>query len=171
MFTTGSAWFLGGSLSSNLLPNSAYLAPGSYNVTGTGGNDVGPFKASFTVPQPLAWTDQTQFVQVSRSQPLAIAWTGGQSGQLAGVVGFSVDLPSNSSTVFACLAPAGAHNLTVPAAILTNLPATRPNVLQSKSVIYLVSLLPSAATTLQASGLDAGQVISSYISGKTVIWQ
>lgn len=171
VFTTGLAFFLGGSLSSNLIPNSAYLAPGSYTVTGTGGKDAGPFTASFNVPQPLAWTNQSQLLQIPRAQPLAISWTGGSSGQLVAVVGFSEDLPANASTVFACLAPSGASSFTVPPSILANLPPTRPNVLQSKSVVYLIGLTPSAPTALKASGLDAGQIISTYISGKTVIWQ
>jgi uncharacterized protein (TIGR03437 family) len=171
VFASGLAWFLGGSLSSNLIPNSAYLAPGPYTVTGMGGNDVGHFTASFTVPQPLTWTNQSQLVQIPRSQPLAISWTGGSAGQLVGVVGFGEDLPTNSSTVFACLAPPGAKSFSVPPAILTNLPATRPNILQSKSVVYLISLTPSAPGALQAPGLDAGEIISAYISGKTVVWQ
>jgi uncharacterized protein (TIGR03437 family) len=171
LFSTGWVSYLGGALSSNLIPSSLFLDPGAYTLMGIGGSDVGPFTVSFTVPQPLTWTNQSQLTNLSRSQPLTVSWSGGAAGQLVGVVGIGEDLPTNASTVFACLAPPNATSFTVPAAILTNLPATRPNVLQSKSVIYLVSLTPSSGAPLKASGLDVGAAAFSYISGKTVIWQ
>ena len=171
LFTGALAAYLGGALSNNLIPNSLYLDPGSYSITSPGGKDVGPFQASFTVPQPLTWTNRDQLTAVPRSQPLTVAWSGGASGDLVGVVGFGEDLPTYASTVFACLAPPSATSFTVPAAILANLPATRGNVLQSKSVVYLVTIPQASAAALNASGLDTGFAAASYITGKTVAWQ
>jgi hypothetical protein len=53
------------------------------------------------------------------------------------IVGFGVDVPTNASTMFACIAPANATSFTVPAVIMSNVPAGRMNPLHSKDVIYL----------------------------------
>jgi hypothetical protein len=171
VFSSARVSYHGGSLSNNLIPKSLYLDPGSYTITGLGGKDIGAFTASFTTPQSLTWTNRDQLTVVPRSQPLALSWAGGSPDQWVGIVGFGEDLPTNASTVFACLAPPGANNLIVPANMLSNLPPTRANVLQSKSVLYLVSLPRSSVTKLNASGLDAGAAGFVYVSGKTVVWQ
>jgi hypothetical protein len=140
-------------------------------MMGFGGSNVGPFSVSFTIPQPLTWTNRDQLVTVNRTQPLAISWTGGDSGQTVAVIGVGVDLPTNSSAVFSCIATPGATGLTVPADMLSNLPATRPNPLQSKDLIYLVNLAGSSVQNLNASGLDQGATGYYLINGKTVVLQ
>ncbi len=164
------AGYLGGMISNNILPSSLYLDPGAYSVTGFGGLDVGPFTASFTAPQPVAWTNRSQLNAIDRTQPLTLNWTGG-AGQIIAIVGFGEDLPTNSSAGFACIAPAGASSFTVPTDMLANLPATRPNPLQSKDVIYLLSLPNATLQNLNASGLDLGLSAFVDINGKMVVWQ
>jgi len=163
--------YLGSSVSSGLFPNTSFLQPGSYQVSGAGG-DVGPFSVSATMPQPLTWTNRDQIVLVDRTQPLNVTWSGGSAAQVA-IVGFGVDLPTFSTTVFGCLAPPGASSFTVPAIVLSNVPATRPNPLQSKSVIYLGNAPnnTSSGVNLNASGLDAGYATFQFATGKTVIFQ
>jgi hypothetical protein len=100
-----------------------------------------------------------------------LSWTGGDSGQVVGILGFGEDLPTNSSAVFVCIAPLGSSSFTVPADILSNLPATRPNPLQSKDVIYLLTLAGSSVQNLNASGLDVGLTSYYSIIGKTVVLQ
>ena len=163
--------YLGGSVSNNLFNNTLYLQPGAYQVSGAPGGDVGAFTASAAMPQPLTWTNRDQLVFVDRTQPLTVQWTGGSGSQVA-VVGFGVDLPTDSTTVFGCLAPAGATSLSVPAAVLANLPATRPNPLQSKSVIYLGNApTGSALSGVSGGGLNAGLALFENALGKTVVWQ
>jgi len=165
------AGFLGGQISNNILPDSLFLNPGSYSVTGFGGADVGAFMTSFTIPQPLTWTNQTQLVTVKRTQPLTLAWAGGSSSDMNYIVGVGEDLPSNSSAVFVCVVPPGATSFTVPADMLANLPATRPNPLQSKDVIYLITAQGPSIQSLKATGLDKGATASYLINGKTVVFQ
>lgn len=163
--------YLGGSISSGLFASTLFLQPGSYQVSGLAGGDVGSFSASATMPQSLTWTNRDQLVSVDHTQPLNLAWSGGSLTQVA-IVGFGVDLPTNSTTVFGCLAPPGASNFTVPAIVLSNLPATRSNPLQSKSVIYLGNAPnTSSAVNLNASGLDVGYAAFQFATGKTVIFQ
>jgi uncharacterized protein (TIGR03437 family) len=162
---------LGGLISNNILPNTLYLSPGSYTMTGSGGTDVGPFSATFNIPQPLTWNNRNQLDVVDRTQPLTISWTGGDTGQEIAVVGVGEDLPTNSSAVFKCIALPGASSLTVPPDVLSNLPATRQNPLQSKGIIYLVNLAGTSIQKLNAKGLDQGSTGYFYINGKTVVLQ
>ena len=123
------------------------------------------------MPQPLTWTTRDQTVIVNRSQPLQVSWSGG-SGSNVIIVGFGVDLPTDSTTVFGCVAPDGATSFSIPAMVLANVPPTRPNPLQSKSVIYLGNS-PSSSTdaAFNSSGLDTGFVAFRYLTGKTVLFQ
>jgi hypothetical protein len=140
-------------------------------VSGTGGLDVGSFSTSFTIPQPVVWTNRDQLTIVNRAQPLTISWTGGDNGQLVVIMGYGEDLPTNASAAFACIAPPGASSFTVPPAILSNLPQTRANPLQSKDVIYLGVMPGSSVKSFNAKGLDQGLSEFYQINGKTVIFQ
>jgi uncharacterized protein (TIGR03437 family) len=162
---------LGGFITNNILPNSLYLNPGAYSISGMGGTGVGPFSVNFTIPQPLNWTNQSSIGTVVRSQPLTLNWTGGETGDLDFVIGLGVDLPTNSSSIFVCSVPSGANTFAVPPDILANLPATRPNPLQSKDVIYLLSVQGPSIVNLNATGLTSGATSAYLINGKTVLFQ
>jgi uncharacterized protein (TIGR03437 family) len=170
-FFSATAGFLGGLISNNILPSSLFLDPGSYTLRGFGGTEVGSFTTNFTIPQPLNWTNRLQTNLVPRAQPLTISWTGGDTSQVVSIIGFGDDLPTNSSTAFVCIAPPGATSFTVPTDILSTLPAGRPNPLQSKDVIYLLTLSGSSLKPINATGLDVGLTSYYSIIGKTVYWQ
>lgn len=170
-FAMARAGYLGGSFSNNLIPNTLYLTPGSYTVQGFGGANIGPFMTSFTIPQPVNWANQTTTNVVNRALPLTLSWTGGDSGQVNAILGFGEDLPTNSSAVFVCIAPPGSTSFTVPTDMLANLPATRSNPLQSKDVIYLMTLAGSSISNLNATGLNTGFTSYYSIFGKTVVLQ
>ena len=160
---------IGGPIGSYLplysLPNTLFLTPGSFTVTGAGGADVGAFQVSITIPNPLVWTNRDQTTNVARSQPLPLNWTGSAAGQTVAVFGVNSDLPTDSSAVFLCIAPSGASSFTVPAEVLSALPATQPTPLHSKSVIYLMA---SSDTPFSANGLKTALASSVYVTGKTV---
>ena len=159
---------LGGQLPLWSLPSTLYLTPGNYTVSGDGGKDVGGIKVSIAVASPLTWTNRDQTTAVSRSQPLTLNWSGGPNGQSVSILGENSDLRTNSSALFYCVAPAGATSFTVPPQVLAFIPPTRPNPLDSTSIIFLIS---STSTPLTAAGLDAGVASSTYKTGKTVNFQ
>jgi len=163
--------YLGAALSTSLIPNTLFLDPGSYQISGTGNGSVGSFSASLSAAAPLTWTNRDQLLTVNRSQPLPISWTGGAANQTVAILGFSVDLPTDSTSVFGCLAPSGATSFMVPSLAMANLPATRSNPLNSKSVIYLLSYPDSGLASLGASGLNSSYAAFTYLNGKTVIFQ
>jgi len=163
--------YLGGSISNGIFSNTQFLQPGSYQVSGMPGGDLGSFTATAKMPAPITWTNRDQIAAVNRSQPLNITWSSGSGTQVV-IVGFGVDLPNDSTTVFGCLTPPGATSFPIPTSVLANVPATRGNPLQSKDVIYLGNVPDtSSAANLMAAGLDAGAVAFQYATGKTVIFQ
>jgi hypothetical protein len=108
---------------------------------------------------------------VDRTKTLPLSWSGVPAGQAVAILGVSFDRPTNSSAMFYCSAPQNATSFTVPAEILSALPATRPNILQSKGVIYLMTMTPLNGTPFTAPGLDAATAIAGHMIGKTVRFQ
>jgi uncharacterized protein (TIGR03437 family) len=148
-----------------------FLNPGNFTASGSGGSDVGAFQAAFVMPAPLSWTNRDRISPVNRSQPLTLNWSNAPSGQPVVIFGGAVDLPSNGSAVFACVASPGATSFTIPANILQALPPTRANLVRSKGAIYVGSFSSQSPTTFSATGLDTGLVLPGSFVGKTVIFQ
>lgn len=146
-----------------------FLTPGQYTITGGGGADVGPFSASVTVPasNPITWTNRDQLTTVKRSQPLTFTWTG--TAYLVSLEGINYDVPTNTSTAFRCIAPAGATSFTVPSWILTNIGATRSNAMQSRSLIGIASA--TAPATFQATGLNSTAATYVLLQAVNVTFQ
>ena len=164
---TGGTAALGGNLPLYGLPSQLVLTPGNFTVSGAGGANVGAMNVPITVPSPITWTNRDQTTLVNRSQPLTISWTGGQ-GQTIQILGENSDLPTNSSSLFYCVAPAGATSLTVPPQVLAAIPATRANWLDSTGVIFVTS---SSQATFNQQGLSAAFATAVYKTGKTVVFQ
>jgi hypothetical protein len=150
------------------LPNQLFLAPGNYTVTGNGGADIGGINTAITIGSPLIWTNRDQITNVDRTQPLTLNWSGAPPGQTVQILGENSDLPTNSSSLFFCVAPADATSFTVPPQVLAAISATRSSALDSTSVIFLMS---STLSSFNASGLSAGNALAIYRTGKTVVFQ
>jgi uncharacterized protein (TIGR03437 family) len=164
----GAAAVLGSYLPLYSFPNQLTLSAGSYTVASNGGANVPPINVPVTIGSPLTWTNRDQTVMVDRTQPLVVNWSGGAGGQTVTIIGVGSDLPTNSSAVFRCYAPAGASSFTIPPQVLGAIPASRSHALSSKDVIYVVS---SSGTAFQASGLATAQAGSVYMTGKTVAFK
>jgi uncharacterized protein (TIGR03437 family) len=107
-------------------PSGSILA-GTYNVTGSGGNDVGPFSTSITIGPPLTLNNPLP-TTVTESAGLTIKWTGGIASDavlINGTSGTTTGTGTNqitTTTGFVCTTTAGQGTFTVPASILTWLP-------------------------------------------------
>ncbi|HEX5227379.1 MAG TPA: hypothetical protein VFW44_06695 [Bryobacteraceae bacterium] len=150
------------------LPNTLFLSPGDYTVKSSGGAKVASFQATITMPAPLVWTNRDETTNVPRNQPLTLNWSGGGSGQTVVILGADSDLPTNSSAVFICNSGSGANSFTVPPEVLSAIPATRPDVLRSKSAIYVIG---NVDTPFSAPGLQTAISSAVYATGKTVVFQ
>jgi len=160
-----------GSYVSSYFPNQLVLNPGASTLTASGGADVHGFSAAITIPQPFTWTGREQLSSINRGQPLTLSWIGLPAGQQMSILGGNVDLPSNSSAIFYCVAPANASSFTIPTAVLGAMPATRADPRKSKGAIYLVNSSPGNGTPVSATGLNAAVALPMYMFGKLVIFQ
>jgi uncharacterized protein (TIGR03437 family) len=151
-------------------PNQVFLSPGTYTVSAAGAGSVGAVQASITLPAAITWTNRSNLQTVPRSTPLSLSWSGLAANQYMAIFGGSVDLPTNSSAMFYCLAPAGASSFVVPAQVLAAVPATRGNY-KSKSAIYLWTTAIANGTPFSVPGLDSAYGIGAYVLGKTVVFQ
>jgi uncharacterized protein (TIGR03437 family) len=159
---------LAGSISGLPLTNTTFLDPGGFMLSLAGGKDIGPASANFTVPPPFTWTNRDQVSPITRSSGFTVNWTGGDPNASVFVMGAGLDLPSNSTALFLCLAPPGAGSFTVPADLLANVPAPRPRLVQSKGVVYVGQWNLATPEKMQSSGLDFSAIVPAFVSGTTV---
>lgn len=103
-----------------------YLEPGQYTVdNGSGGADVGSFRASLTVPAPLDWTNRDSIQNVQRTQNLTVAWSGRDlAGQFVLIGGVSTRTDLGVRGSFFCTERAAAERFTVSSTVLSSLPAS-----------------------------------------------
>lgn len=142
------------------------IAQGTYTLTGTGGLNIGAFTASTPVPALLDWTNRSTISMVNRSSPLQLNWTGGGASDLVTITGISANLvggtenaPVFDSGVFVCIARASAGTFSVPANILSQLPATTGSVENGASLGSLALALTGDGSTgrFQAPVVGDGQ--------------
>jgi len=121
---------------------------GTFTFKGTGGANVGPFTASVVFPNPvLNWTNQSAGANITRSSGLPITWSGGTSGTYVSIGGSSSSSSTTATASFTCIAPVSAGQFTVPAYILSALPAGTGSVTVDNNTNY---------QTFNASGLNYG---------------
>jgi uncharacterized protein (TIGR03437 family) len=166
---------LGGSFTGTLpgLPTAGplFFNPGSFTIDdGSGGADIGAFKANVTVPaSTLTWTNQDSFTNVPRSQDLQLTWSGGSAN--VAVFGSSADPNTNALTAFTCVAPAGASQMTVPSWVLGALPASGLSSEGARVGYLSIATVLSQPVRFQASGVDAGFINWAQSISKNVVYQ
>lgn len=151
-----------------------YLEPGAYTVdNGPGGANVGAFRATLAIPSnPPVWTNQDALSNISRSQDLTVTWSGGAAGGLVAVFGSSGDPKTGAGAGFQCAARADAGSLTVPAWVLSALPASGidPSVGVAVGILSLGTTLPQPSR-FQAPGIDVGFFNWAALQTKNVNYQ
>lgn len=138
-------------------PGELYLEQGEYTVTGVGGADVGPFSARITVPAPTVWTNPQAVTNIDRARDLRVEWRDASAQQIVTFSGFSVagERPLVGAA-FTCTERGDKGALTVPASILSALPAT-PR--QGGSIVTF-SVDASRPVEFTATGLDSPGTLS-----------
>lgn len=134
-----------------------FLVPGSYQVeNGSGTSAVGPFTANLTLPAPPEWTNQDSINTISRSQDLEVTWSGGDAArEYVYVLGLSNDLSKGVSGAFLCTERISAGRLTIPAVVLSSLPASSTTSNGPAASLEVGSVPLQDAARFQAPGLDA----------------
>jgi uncharacterized protein (TIGR03437 family) len=134
-----------GSYDSQLAASAIPSTGGAFVFTGSGGADVGAFTATVNLPNPiLTWTNQSAAATITRSQGLQVNWVGGGPGTYVYISGASEG--NGVSGGFSCYAPQSALQFTVPAYVLSVLPAGPGSVQLENLTTY---------TTFSAPGLNS----------------
>jgi uncharacterized protein (TIGR03437 family) len=147
-----------------------FLDGGRYTVSGPGGKDVGPFKATIDIPAPLQWTNRNQITQVDRSSGLTLTWSGGDpSQQMVLIAGGSSDQKSKASGGFICFVPATGGSYTVPPSVLGNLPPSVADKPEDSIGALLFGTIPAGNyAKFTATGLDVGHIFYGALNAKTL---
>jgi uncharacterized protein (TIGR03437 family) len=143
------------------------LPAGGYSLSGAGGNDVGSFSTSLTLASPLTLSSALP-TTVNRSSPLTLNWTGGNASDMVEIIGSSGTTTGTgtsavtSTTEFICLTTAGQKTFTVPASVLSQLPATTGT---STGLLEVASGNSSAtfSPTLKANGQAIPSTFGSFL--------
>jgi len=100
------------------------LVTGSYSIAGAGGADVNAFNVSIGLNPSLVLTGGLPGTVV-RANGLPLSWTGGNPSDTVTIIGSSGQISNGTITTtgFICQTTVGAGSFTVPASILTQLPA------------------------------------------------
>ena len=153
-----------------------YIEAGGWTVKGSGGAGVGPFTASIAVPPPFTCATCDKFSTIDRSKPLKIDWTGGGGDQdYVQVVGTSTtpllaDPSRNVAVVFSCSAKASDGTLTVPPAILGQLPTSTDNLLSTNvGAIVVINGQGLAHGGFTAPLTAGGNLDLGYFGAPTVV--
>jgi hypothetical protein len=153
------------------------LAPGQYTFSGTGGADVGAFTATYTMPPPFIWTNQSSNTTVNRASGLTINWTGGDPAGYVTIAGSSTAYGSTAATSttvsFTCTARVSDGSFTVPPVVLLGLPASAPapgaaNVVPGTLVVTNVG---GGMSFQPPPGIDYAGISSAFIYGGSATYQ
>jgi uncharacterized protein (TIGR03437 family) len=150
-----------------------YLVAGNYTFNnGGGGAQVGAFNASFTMPPVLNWTNKAAVNAVNRANGQVVNWTGGDPNGLVQIYGYSLsELADKAITgYFFCLERASAGTFTVPSPVLLALPPSPSGTSLTPIGAFGVGAV-SNPREFTAPGIDAGVIVSTNITVKTVTFQ
>ena len=156
-------------------PDGNVITPGDYTVdNGTGSQAVGPFKATITLPPMLTWTNQAGLASIDRTQDLTVTWSGGiPDKEFALIVGLSTN--GQTTAGFLCAEKVSAGQFTVPAWVLSNLPATATFSNQGQTVPAGLIGVGSASFTsvgrFTGTGLDFGVVTYEQATASLASYQ
>jgi uncharacterized protein (TIGR03437 family) len=155
---------IGRNLPGTPVPNTLVLEA-DVAVQSTGGADVGAFRVATNMPSAFTWTNRDAVTRIDRTRELAIQWSGAPSGSTVAAVAISFNVPSNATTVVACVAAAEASSLSVPPDLLSKLPAA------ATGLLYVVAAPFANPVAFTAPGLDLGVAMPVTISGRSVAIQ
>jgi 6-phosphogluconolactonase len=141
-------------------PDGNVITPGDYTVdNGTGTQAFGPFKAVLSMPPMLTWTNKDALSSLDRTQDLTVTWSGGlPDKEFALIVGLSAN--KQATTGFLCAEKVSAGQFTVPAWVLSSLPAsatfTNGNQVVPSGLIGVGSAPLTNVGRFSAPGFDFG---------------
>jgi uncharacterized protein (TIGR03437 family) len=150
----------------------------TYTISGTGGTAVGAFNLNYETGLASTFITNLSGAQdIPRGSDLVVQWTGAdptiQNGQVV-VAGYSAsDVTYDQLTYFECTGAGAAGQLTIPARVLSMLPATGSgsNSYTTYPLGWIWAGQLGNPATFQATGLDLGIVSAAFFNGFGVYFQ
>jgi hypothetical protein len=108
-------------------PSGQYVVPGAFNVT-TGFINNTNASVTLNYTTPVNWTNSSQLANIDRTAGAIVNWTGGDPNGFVEIqaIGTVVDRQGGQlNTTITCIAPTPDRSFTVPAYVLSALPATQ----------------------------------------------
>lgn len=147
-----------------------FLEPGDFLMSGRGGKDLGAFQFTVKGPEPLEWTDAAEHAAIDRRMPLTVHWRAEPSKRVVVILATNVGQITTAVGTCLCTAPASIGHFTVPAALLTNIPAS----VDIPGIPYdrlFLAVLPPHATPIAIQGLNGGAAMGIYAEGRIVSYR
>jgi uncharacterized protein (TIGR03437 family) len=148
---------------------------GNYTFTGAGGPDVGPFTTTYSMPQPLVWTNQSALATVSRANGATVTWTGGDPNGYVTITGQSTytgsSVATSASASFTCVARVSDGSFAIPPIVLLQLPPSGSTAGITIPGSLGVTSTGTNVTTLTASGIAEGGIGSLFSYTETATYQ
>ena len=132
---------------------------------------MGAFSAQVAIPQGLIWTNRDEVRTITRGEGFTVNWSGAAAGHSVFVTGGSVDVPTNSSTVFVCQVSPGAASFRVPADVLANIAPARRKATQSIGAVYVGQWPLASPAGFTATGLDSAALLGAQVIARTVVFK
>ncbi len=149
-----------------------YLTKGTYTIdNGAGGKDVGPFRATLTLPDPLTWTNKDSVTNVPRSQDLLVTWSPTSLNGFVIITGGSANTNPQVSGAFICTERASAGQFSVPSVVLSALPASSTLSGVPAGFLSIGYSSDYQSGRFQATGIDVGYAIYFDSDGKNINFQ
>ena len=148
---------------------------GAYTFTGAGGPDVGAFTATYSMPQPLVWTNQAALATVNRANGATVTWSGGDPNGYVTIIGTSTysgsSVATSASAAFTCVARVSDGSFTIPPIVLLQLPPSGST--GGITIPGSLGVVSSGTnvTTLTASGIAEGGIGSTFSYTETATYQ
>jgi len=148
----------------------------SYSMAGTGGANVKAFSVTETSSLPSAKLVGLSGQTFPRTSDLQVQWNGGNTDLRnvpTIVAGASFNDDETLGIEFLCTAPAGATSFTIPAWVLSTLPATGMTTSGSLTVPngYIWVGQYNTPTTFTAPGIDFGIMTDVFFQGNASTFQ
>jgi hypothetical protein len=137
------------------------IVPGGYSVdNGAGAAPFGAFRAALTIPPMVQWSNKSELASVDRTQDLTVTWTGGNPDKEYVLIG-GISASEEVAVGFSCTEKASAGRFTIPAWVLSSLPASATLSLEGTPPIPSGLLAVGTASftdtgRFTATGLDLG---------------
>ncbi len=151
----------------------SWLDPGNYTLDVPGApSGVGQFRATLTVPGALTWTNMAAITAAPRNAGLPVTWSGGDPGDVVLISGASS--AAGVGAGFNCVTQNAAGSFTVPADVLSVLPATGAG---SEDVGVLIvggvppASRPGVTVTPTPQGLDVASFMYIFSAAKIVKYE